>query len=62
MSYECRFLDGTFCNRRVQECNPGERGCVLEGRFTFPLKKKERKHSGGRKKKADALGPNSQKF
>lgn len=51
MSYECRFLDGTFCNRRGQDCNPGEPGCVLEGRFSFPLKKKQRKPYGPRKKR-----------
>ena len=38
MSWECRFLQETFCNKRKQECNPGAKGCVLEGRFSFPLK------------------------
>ena len=35
MSWECHFLDGTHCNRRNKECDPGDRGCVLEGKFYF---------------------------
>ena len=38
MSYECRHLRGTFCDKRKKECDPGEPGCVLRGRVSFPLK------------------------
>ncbi len=41
MSYECKNLDGTFCVKRGKECDPGARGCVLEGKFSFPLKDEE---------------------
>lgn len=38
MSWECKYLRETFCDKRKQECNPGAPGCVLQGRFVFPLK------------------------
>lgn len=38
MSWECKYLRETFCARRNQECNPGATGCVLQGRFIFPLR------------------------
>ena len=37
MSYECRHLQNTFCNKRKKECDPGAPGCVLRGRFVFPF-------------------------
>ncbi|MCR5029829.1 MAG: hypothetical protein K6A31_11330 [Fibrobacter sp.] len=37
MSWECRYLNETHCNKRNKECHPGDRGCVLEGRFFFPF-------------------------
>jgi hypothetical protein len=37
MSYECRHLRNTFCNKRKKECDPGAPGCVLRGRFVFPF-------------------------
>ena len=40
MSWECKYLNETFCNKRQQECDPGAKGCVLQGRFVFPLKEK----------------------
>lgn len=40
MSYECKNLNGTFCEKRQKECDPGEPGCVLRGRVSFPLKEK----------------------
>ena len=42
MSWECKYLNETFCNKRNQECDPGAKGCVLQGRFNFPLKEKEK--------------------
>ena len=36
MSWECRYLRETFCD------NPGEPGCVLRGRVSFPLKDAEK--------------------
>lgn len=41
MSYECRYLDETFCNKRQKECDPGSPGCVLQGRFVFGIKEKQ---------------------
>lgn len=38
MSWECKYLRETFCDKRKQECCPGAKGCVLEGRFAFPLR------------------------
>ena len=38
MSWECKYLRETFCDKRKQECNPGAAGCVLQGRFSFPLR------------------------
>ena len=38
MSWECRYLRETFCDKRKKECDPGEPGCVLRGRVSFPLK------------------------
>ena len=43
MSWECKYLSETFCNKRKQECDPGANGCVLQGRFSFPLKEKPKK-------------------
>ncbi len=54
MSWECRYLDETHCNKRNKECNPGDRGCVLEGRFFFPFDetKNKSKHSAQTTKKS----------
>lgn len=52
MSYECRHLRGTFCDKRKKECDPGEPGCVLRGRVSFPLKEaaaKQKKKPAGKK-------------
>lgn len=38
MSYECKYLRNTFCDKRKKECDPGSPGCVLFGKFVFPLK------------------------
>ncbi len=40
MSWECKYLNETFCNKRNQECDPGAKGCVLQGKYSFPLKEK----------------------
>ncbi|SMG43276.1 hypothetical protein [Fibrobacter sp. UWB13] len=40
MSWECKYLNETFCEKRKQECDPGAKGCVLQGKFSFPLKEK----------------------
>ncbi|MCQ2090356.1 MAG: hypothetical protein MJY93_08915 [Fibrobacter sp.] len=37
MSYECKHLRNTFCDKRKKECDPGSPGCVLRGRFVFPF-------------------------
>lgn len=41
VSYECKYLRNTFCDKRKKECDPGSPGCVLFGKFAFPLKEKE---------------------
>jgi hypothetical protein len=40
MSWQCRYLMGTEeCRiRGGKVCNPGDPGCVLFGKFEFPLK------------------------
>lgn len=43
MSYECKYLRNTFCDKRKKECDPGSPGCVLFGKFAFPLKSDEKK-------------------
>ena len=43
MSWECRYLRESFCDKRKQECCPGAKGCVLEGRFAFPLRENKEK-------------------
>ena len=43
MSWECKYLNETFCEKRKQECDPGAKGCVLQGKFSFPLKEKAKK-------------------
>lgn len=50
MSYECRHLRGTFCAKRQKECDPGEPGCVLRGRVSFPLKDLQKKEGQKRNK------------
>lgn len=57
MSYECRHLRGTFCAKRQKECDPGEPGCVLRGRVSFPLKDLQKKE--GIKKHLDTHDSNS---
>ncbi|MBN2656208.1 MAG: hypothetical protein JXR86_04050 [Spirochaetales bacterium] len=44
MSFDCQFKirDGQ-CRRINKECNPGVKGCILYGRFSFPLKEEEGK-------------------
>lgn len=37
MSWECKFLRESFCDKRKKECSPGAAGCVLCGKFRFPL-------------------------
>ena len=44
MSWECKYLRETFCDKRKQECNPGAAGCVLQGRFSFPLRDEAKKN------------------
>ena len=46
MSWECRYLNETHCNKRNKECTPGDRGCVLEGRFFFPFDDAKNKPKG----------------
>jgi len=38
MTWECRHLLRGHCMLRNCECVPGDKGCVLRGRFEFPLR------------------------
>lgn len=38
MTWECRHLLRGQCMLRQCECVPGDKGCVLRGRYEFPLK------------------------
>ena len=38
MSWECKYLRETFCDKRKKECCPGDAGCVLYGKYVFPLR------------------------
>lgn len=43
MSWPCPWQVATECRRRgMKPCEPGAEGCVLAGRFEFPLKKKDK--------------------
>ncbi len=43
MSWPCPWQVVTECRRRgMKPCEPGAEGCVLAGRFDFPLKRKEK--------------------
>jgi|P1105metagenome_2_1110788.scaffolds.fasta_scaffold15562_2 hypothetical protein len=43
MSWECKYLRETFCDKRKKECCPGDAGCVLYGKFVFPLRESTEK-------------------
>lgn len=44
MSFDCQFkIKDGFCRRIKRECEPGVKGCILYGRFSFPLKEEEEK-------------------
>ena len=51
MSWECKYLNETFCEKRKQECDPGAKGCVLQGKFSFPLKEKAKSEKKGKEKR-----------
>lgn len=38
MSWECKYLRETFCDKRKKECCPGDAGCVLYRKYVFPLR------------------------
>jgi len=40
MSWECQYLMENRCTKRNTTCDPGAPGCVLQGKFSFPLKEK----------------------
>lgn len=54
MSWECKYLRETFCDRRQKPCNPGDAGCVLYGKFNFPLQEGAPQKTPSRKKKGPA--------
>jgi len=37
MTWECRYLFRGECVLRKEACDPGDKGCVLRGRYAFPL-------------------------
>lgn len=43
MSFDCKYkMIGGQCHRLKKECNPGEKGCILYGKFEFPFKDEEK--------------------
>lgn len=49
MGWDCRHLFRGDCVLRKMPCVPGDKGCVLRGRYEFPLdetKPKPRKDKG----------------
>ena len=55
MSWECRYFYNGFCRKRDKECIPGEPGCILYGKYSFPLKedKKSKKDKKNNQKAID---------
>ncbi len=39
MSFDCKYkvIDGQ-CRKLKKLCSPGDRGCILHGKYEFPLK------------------------
>jgi hypothetical protein len=35
--WQCRYLVEGRCELRRKGCDPGDKGCILKGRFEFPL-------------------------
>lgn len=50
MSFDCKYKTGPDeCRRRKDGvCRPGEKGCVLYGKYLFPFKDSEPAASPGR--------------
>jgi hypothetical protein len=50
MSWECKYLWKEECQKLNRECEPGQKGCVLKGKYDFPFKeennKKKKTHNG----------------
>jgi hypothetical protein len=41
MSFDCQYkIKEGFCRKLKKECSPGEKGCILYGKYDFPLKEK----------------------
>lgn len=39
MSFDCKYkIKDGLCLRLKKECSPGEKGCILYGKFEFPFK------------------------
>lgn len=51
MSWECKYLRETFCDKRKKECCPGDAGCVLYGKYAFPLRETAEKEASPKKHK-----------
>jgi hypothetical protein len=44
MSFDCKYkVKNGQCLRLKRECSPGEKGCVLYGKFDFPFKDEKEK-------------------
>ena len=42
MTWQCRHLLSDHCMLRNMPCVPGAKGCVLRGRYEFPLQEAEK--------------------
>jgi len=39
MSWDCKYkVENNKCRRLKRECSPGDKGCILYGKFDFPFK------------------------
>jgi hypothetical protein len=51
MSFDCKYkVKNNQCHRLKKECSPGEKGCILHGKYDFPLKENKDK---GKKESTD---------
>lgn len=52
MSFDCKYKGrNNYCRRLDKECSPGEKGCVLYGKYDMPIKVEHAaKDSNARKK------------
>ncbi|MBT3273679.1 MAG: hypothetical protein HN368_11020 [Spirochaetales bacterium] len=54
MSWDCKYKTGkSECRRLSGECRPGDKGCVLYGKYVFPFKDEKKPDTNSLKKEAE---------